>query len=488
MNASHWKALFDRVLVLSLPASRERRVHISRHLPQVGLDEFEFFDATASDDPVVAQAFATGDVLTYPPCFRCGELDCGSPDCNNFLLPAQVAVFLSYRRLWRAVEQGHAARVLVLEDDVHLHPHAPKVLERIAEEAAASRIPFLAGRPCLLRLGWALCQEHSQPADAFRTSTELRMSNPCHALTREYAAALLARDIGINHTVDVYQHSLAPEPGEAWTIFPPIASELSWTEGVFPSTIHPKAVHSQHLRAMGREEAAVSNDRYVRHHVKKKHYRPLLVTGHPRCGTGYASSLCRQLGLDVGHERLGEHGISSWMFAVEADENPYALDAVARTRRAFAWHQMVMPVRDLASAVGSVVRDSIHAPPSYAFRRTHILRLLGVDLDTFATPLERALWSVTSWCRIVLKQQPALVWRIEDEHENLRHFLVESGIAPSQARNLPLDTSPVNADKPYQGVRQPKPKFGQDHWRSLPAHSLAEAAWYCEEFGYKMPV
>ena len=121
----------------------------------------------------------------------------------------------------------------------------------------------------------------------------------------------------------------------------------------------------------------------------------------------------------------------------------------------------------------------MHAPPSYAFRRTHILRLLGVDLDTFATPLERALWSVTSWCRIVLTQQPVLVWRIEDQHENLRLFLAESGIAPSQARNLPLYTSPVNTDKPYQGVRQPKTKFGQDHWRSMPAQSLAKAAWYC---------
>ena len=146
-----------------------------------------------------------------------------------------------------------------------------------------------------------------------------------------------------------------------------------------------------------------------------------------------------------------------------------------------------MPVRDLASAVGSVVRDSTHAPPSYAFRRTHILRLLGVDLDSFATPLERALWSLTSWCRIVLTQQPALVWRIEDQHENLRLFLVESGIVSSEARNFQLDTAPVNSDKFYQGVRQPKPKFGQAHWRSLPAQSLAEADWYCKEFGYKMP-
>lgn len=286
MNTSPWRALFDRVLVLSLPASHERRAHIGRHLPQAGLDEFEFFDATASDDPAVAQAFATGDVLLYPPCFRCGQLDCGRPDCNNFLLPAQVATFISYRRLWRAVARGPAARVLVLEDDVRLHPHAPQVLGRMAEEVAAGRLPFVPGRPCLLRLGWALCDEHAQAPDTFRTSPDLRMSNPCHALTREYAAALLARDTGIRHTADVYQHQLAPAPGEAWTVLPPIASELSWAEGVFASTIHPKPVHSRHLRAAGQEEAAAGNDRRVQHHVKKKHFRPLLVTGHPRCGTG----------------------------------------------------------------------------------------------------------------------------------------------------------------------------------------------------------
>ncbi len=98
--------------------------------------------------------------------------------------------------------------------------------------------------------------------------------------------------------------------------------------------------------------------------------------------------VCGQLGLDVGHERLGADGISSWMFAVDAEDNPYAADPVARTRRALAWKHLVMPVRDLASAAGSVMRDSEHAPPSYAFRREHILRHTGLDLDRLATPLE----------------------------------------------------------------------------------------------------
>ena len=224
-----------------------------------------------------------------------------------------------------------------------------------------------------------------------------------------------------------------------------------------------------------------------RRHGKKKHFRTLLIAGHPRCGTGYAADLCGQLGLDVGHEKLGKDGISSWMFAVDADDNPYALDAAARTRRALAWKHLLMPVRDLATAVGSVMRDSAHAPPSYNFRREHILRLTGLDLDTLATPLERAVRSVTAWARIVLAQHPDLCFRIEDPPERLREFLIGAGLCPPERRALRLDTTPVNADKPYQGVRHPNPEVDAAAWQALPAATRAEIAWYCASFGYADP-
>ncbi len=485
-NSAPWRALFDQVWVLSLPACTERRQYIREHLPSVGLHDFEFFDATTADDPAVAQAYASGQVKTYPGCFRCGGLDCGNADCNNVLIPPQVATFTSYLRLWRRIAEGRAARVLVLEDDVRFHPQFARVLQSLAQQAAAGTLPFAAGRPALLRLGWALDAEH-EDGGACRLSTEVRMANPAHAITREYAAAMLARFTGFVHTADEYQHRLAARPGEAWTVLPPIASELSWSHGVFASTIHPKAVRTQHLRAVGDLAAAARHEQVLAQHVKKKHFRSLLVVGHPRCGTGYAASVCGQLGLDVGHERLGADGISSWMFAVDAEDNPYAADPVARTRRALAWKHLVMPVRDLASAAASVIRETEHAPPSYAFRREHILRHTGLDLDRLATPLERAVRSVTAWARIVLAQRPDCWFRIEEPPEPLRRFLIDAGLVAPERRSVPLDMSPVNADKAYRGVRYAKPDVEAAEWRALPAETRAEVAWYCGTFGYADP-
>lgn len=480
-------ALFDQVWVVSLTASVERRQHISEHLPANGINKFSFFDATPANDPAVKLAQQNGEVTTFPPCFRCGGFDCGDPNCNNFLIPEQIACFLSYRRLWHAIAEGDAERVLVFEDDVWLHPHFHQVLTRMLNDITIGKLPFVAGKNCLLRLGWALCDDHLLAETSYRIETTIKMSNPCHALTKGYARALLERYQGIHHTADVYQHKQAPKPGEAYTVFPPIASELSWTEGRFPSTIHPKNVRVSYLRHSGNDVAAAEAAQKVDKHIKKKYFRPLLVTGHPRCGTGYSAALCRQLGLDVGHERLGDDGISSWMFAVESEENPYALDSVARSRRAFSWRYLVMPVRDMEQSVGSVIRDSEHAPPSYHFRQTQILRHLGVDLDSFSTPLERAVQSIVGWARIILAQNPNIIFRIEDEHEQLRDFLIIHGLIDAKHRDTTLDLRPINADKPYKGVRYPKPLITNNDWQALPASTHADVVWYCETFGYLPP-
>lgn len=42
----------------------------------------------------------------------------------------------------------------------------------------------------------------------------------------------------------------------------------------------------------------------------------LLVTGTGRCGTGYMARYLRACGLDVGHEVLGNDGISAWTLTV----------------------------------------------------------------------------------------------------------------------------------------------------------------------------
>jgi len=479
-QASIWAALFDQVFVLSLKNAHERRNHIVQHLAEYGLNHYQFFDATPADSDDVGKAMASGEVLRFPPCFRCGELDCGDPNCNNFLIPAQVACNLSYRRLWRTIASGPAQRLLVLEDDVVLHKHTPAVLSWLAEQVATGMVPWQTGQACLLRLGWARCAEHDAPApEACRIDSSIRMSNPCHALTRDFAQALLARDCGIHHTSDVYQHAQAPRPGEAFTVFPPIASEHSWSDGRFASSIHPKSQHVQHLLAIGDRDGAERESKRIRTHVRKKYFRPLLISGHPHGGTDHAAALCQQLGLDVGHEKLGHEGISSWMFAVEAEANPDAQDDGAHTRRALAWRHLLMVVRDPCTTAPLVMRDALQRTEAYTFRRDHILRRLGIDLDTLPNALEQAVWSISSWARILLAQHPALVMRMEDGEELLRDFLIAEGLLSDEARQLPLRPMSTMADL----HTLPMPFL----WQELSKPTRQELHWYAETFGYRLP-
>ena len=234
-----FERLFDRVVVISLPISVDRREHVRRHFTEIGLRQYEFHEAFGGDHPAVQALYANGQVAQYPPCFRCGAVDCGKSDCNNVLIPQQVAVFATYVNLWQRLADKNE-RVLVCEDDVVFHNWTGRVLAKLADRIRLGEIGFSAEKPALLRLGWALGQDHNE-ALSFRATREVRMANPCHAITSAYARKLLDEFDGVKHTADVFQHKLAKVSNDgALTIFPPIASEpdISWTllTGNYPTS------------------------------------------------------------------------------------------------------------------------------------------------------------------------------------------------------------------------------------------------------------
>lgn len=269
-----FERLFDRIVVLSLPGSADRRAHVRDHFRHIGLRDYDFHDACGIDHPEVRDLFDRGLVATYPPCFRCGRVACGKPDCNNVLIPQQVAVFASYLNLWRRLAAGNQ-RVLVCEDDVLFHPWALRVLDDLAGQVEAGAIAFSGDAPALLRLGWALGAEHdgTQP---FRVSREVRMANPCHAVTGAYARRLLQDFAGVRHTADVFQHQQAPVARtHALSVFPPVASELSWSTGRLESLVHPKDIYARRLDEAGKpHEAAAYRERIARHVTSVAHRAP----------------------------------------------------------------------------------------------------------------------------------------------------------------------------------------------------------------------
>ncbi|GAB4260818.1 MAG: hypothetical protein Kow0013_04720 [Pararhodobacter sp.] len=477
------KPFFDRIAVLSLETSVDRRARLPKHLAEAGLTDFDLFDAYGPESPAVVQAFADGQVMSFPPCFRCGKTECGDDTCNNTLIPEQIGNFASCLALWAEIARG-GDRVLVIEDDVFLHPWARRVLDELSRKVAAGEVAFAPDQPRLLRLGWALSRDHQNGDGEVTLRPDLRMSNPCYAITPAFAAKALSRFKRFDTTSDVFLHRDCPSPGEALSVFPPIASDLSWSTGEVASTIHPKQLHADFLRREGREADACRHEEVIRAHPKHLFWRELLVLGHPRGGTGFVAQALRQWGLDIGHEAEGRDGLSSWMFAVE-DDAPWAMAPVARNRRMLRCRHVIQAVRDPMAAIPSIMREDAHAPVSLAYRRKHILAHGGVDLAQIDNPVERAVISLTSWAEIIRKQNPTLTVRIEDGLPSLRDGLRTLGYAV--APDAPLDIPVFNADKPYRGVRYPKPEVTLRDIAALTPSARASLTRYAEFYGYPAP-
>lgn len=256
--------LFDKIYVINLLRSTDRKKYITNYFNSEGIKQYEFFQATDHDDDILEKY--ADKVISYPPCFRCGLDSCGKDDCNNVLIKPQIAVFVTYLRLWSKISKLKQ-RVLVVEDDVVFNPWWRDGLKALKSEIDSGKIKFKASDSSLIRLGWAKNNDHQQ--GLFYFNKDVKMSNPCHALTSEFCRKLLDEFEVIDHTVDVFLHKNS-EASEQFglTMFPPIAYEKSWSEGTMPSLIHPKEKYIDTIRLEQGDEAAHEYQKSIEYHKK----------------------------------------------------------------------------------------------------------------------------------------------------------------------------------------------------------------------------
>ncbi|MEL7422698.1 MAG: hypothetical protein AAFN81_06895, partial [Bacteroidota bacterium] len=62
--------------------------------------------------------------------------------------------------------------------------------------------------------------------------------------------------------------------------------------------------------------------RYNYRAVRKRNQEKIMIIGCGRSGTTYTSKLFKSFGYEVGHERLGKNGISSWMLVSDQTQVP----------------------------------------------------------------------------------------------------------------------------------------------------------------------
>jgi hypothetical protein len=490
-------AIFPKVICLTLPDQRERQLSVVQELEKVGIKNYEFFPGFTADAKEVRQAYEEGRVKRFPGCFRhqdanCGD-NCGNPDCNNILLPVQVAVTLGFQAMLRIVEQSQEAYAAICEDDIIFAGYAKEVLasEKFQELIKSSGIE--GQEPTLIRLTHPGIDKESffsteapQFGDLSLTQ-EISMSNPFFLANRAFAKLAVEQLNTIDHTSDwVIHHIIQSTLGDkvrCLTLNLQLVADRSYGVGDLPSTIHPKEHHLSYLREHFGEtaEQTVRESERLRNHMKHAERRRYCFIGSPRCGSHYVSAFFTNNGIDIGHERLGRDGICAWQFTVSSNNYPYIGDRQAQSDFFVHADEWFVFARNPISAIPSLIIENQKAPLSYAFRRDVIYAQTGVNLDGFASPIEKAARSYVHWYELALKRNPKAVLRVEHLSDDCRthlkgHEFVEVEVS-TEARGI---------GKPYLGIVHVPEPLAENWKENLSNQSLDLFDAMAKALGYQM--
>jgi hypothetical protein len=457
--------LFPKLICLTLPEQRERQSAVVQEFVKVGIHNYEFYPGFSSTSVEVTRAYEENRVKRYPDCFRCGTRDCGSIDCNNVLLPTQVAVALGFQAILKMVANSGQPYAAICEDDIIFAGYARSVLTSRNFQDVIQSSGLLTDGPVLVRLGRPSVGEDFFSIDgacdvAIRITDEVVMSNTFFLVNQAFARLAYARLNQINHTADVIIHDFMTTQAHCYTLNVQLVGDRSWGLGDIPSLIHPRANHLAYLRSMYGESSPkfLHEVERISNHVKKAVSREYCFTGSPRCGSHFVSAFLRGNGLDVGHESVGRDGICAWQYAVSSHNYPYVSDRQARSDFFVHPDTWFVYARSPVTAIPSLVVENQWAPLSYAFRRDAIYKNSGVNLDDFTSPEEKAARSYAHWYLLALKRQPKAVLRVEKFLEDCRQNIRSHDFAPVE-----ILASEAGAGKSYLGILH-KPDALEQGW------------------------
>jgi hypothetical protein len=210
--------------------------------------------------------------------------------------------------------------------------------------------------------------------------------------------------------------------------------------------------------------------------------KPLvLITGHPRCGTGTMTKVFEMIGVPIGHEKMGPCGTSNWVYAF--DTNTICFSRVSQPRSRFHFSLFIHCVRDPFYAIPSIAltettkdtRKTKHNAGKYQ-STAYRTKMLGLTLEL---PIEEhAAQSFLRWNQHVAKNRDFVV-RVEYALQDLaKNF---SSLEPYGVN--PLCEWPRRSNIPILN-RRPHKKFTKSNWSCITPRTLDQLEVFCRQYHY----
>lgn len=163
--------------------------------------------------------------------------------------------------------------------------------------------------------------------------------------------------------------------------------------------------------------------------------KDILILGHPRSGTGYMAKLMQSFGMDVGHEKLGEHGISDWMFAVRSDDKPWG----HKSNLDLEFRHIIHVIREPIAAINSIAWTENLRKKSLNYRKRYVL------IPDKVNPVRTAVYSYLGWNQLIKSWHPDLTIKLEAHPIHLFNYLKQ---------HYPVQLNQAERPSPFYNARQ----------------------------------
>ncbi len=197
-----WNKIFQKILVLSLPDSKDRQRHIQNEFQRVGIEKYDFFYASSPTSSEF-QEMKKKYVKKMYQCFRCHQKVCFCE--NNYLTDFQIANWTSFIRMWQYIVDQQIPFTLICEDDIVFTPRHQQIIFRLFNKSVFQHHQIDMQKPLCIGLGSAYnIQKHFSKKVPQLKRVDV-MCNPCFCINLAMAKLFL-ENISIQHTSDHYMH------------------------------------------------------------------------------------------------------------------------------------------------------------------------------------------------------------------------------------------------------------------------------------------
>jgi len=235
--------LFQKIYVINLKDSIDRRTHIEKEFKRVGIKKYDFFEATPHDSQEVIDAIESGLTKQFPSCYRCNLNRCDCP--TNFLTLFQIANWCSFINVFKDIIKNNYEFVLICEDDIVFTFQAERIINTLLSPHSFKHYKINTKKPLLIRLGAGYNDYNHNSLKNPEFIQDFTLGNPCFAINKYMAIVYLYYLKKIYHSSDDYFHVKIPRHVNGvqyFTMFPFPVYELSYTAGLmkFESKVRPK--------------------------------------------------------------------------------------------------------------------------------------------------------------------------------------------------------------------------------------------------------